>query len=125
VAGPVAALILVDTSVWVDHLRRGNTRLKALLLDTKVITHPFVAGELALGHLERRAQILALLANLPQACVASHEQVMRFVDDHALFGSGLGWVDAHLLCAAAVQRLGLWSLDRPLAVSASRFGLKA
>ena len=117
-------MILVDTSVWVEHLRRGSARLQALLRDTKVVMHPFVTGELALGHLKRRAEILSLLANLPQARVASHETGMRFVDEHGLFGSGLGWIDAHLLCAAAVERFDLWSLDRSLATAASRLGLK-
>ena len=116
-------MILVDTSVWIDHLRHGNTGLRELLLDAQVLCHPFVAGELALGHLQRRDEILALLANLPQASPASHEEVLGFIEEHALAGSGLGWVDVHLLCAAALGESRLWALDRRLAAVAARLGL--
>jgi predicted nucleic acid-binding protein len=116
-------VILVDTSVWVDHLRQGNARLQALLADASVMGHPFVAGEVALGHLRRRAQILALLGNLPQAEQAAHEEVLHFVAAHELAGSGLGWVDVHLLCSAALDHSRLWTLDRRLAAAASRLGL--
>ena len=116
-------MILADTSVWVDHLRHGNVRLEALLREARVVGHPFVTGELALGHLRRRAEILALLASLPQASSAEHEEVLRFVAAHALAGSGLGWVDVQLLCAAALDRSKLWTLDRRLAAVATRLGL--
>jgi predicted nucleic acid-binding protein len=116
-------VILVDTSVWVDHLRQGNPRLRTLLADANVVSHPFVTGEVALGHLQRRAQILALLENLPQAEQAAHEEVLHFVDEHELSGSGLGWVDVHLLCSAALDHSRLWTLDRRLAAAASRLGL--
>jgi predicted nucleic acid-binding protein len=116
-------VILVDTSVWIDHLRRGNPDLAELLQDARVLCHPFVAGELALGHLQRRAEILALLSNLPQTAPAAHEEVLGFVEEHALAGSGLGWIDAHLLCAAARDHLQLWALDRRLASAAARLGL--
>ena len=118
-------MILVDTSVWVDHLRQGNTRLRSLLADARVAGHPFVTGEVAMGHLRRPAEILTLLRNLPQAEQAEHEEVLRFVADHELAGSGLGWIDAHLLCSAALDRSRLWSLDRRLAAVASRLELGA
>ncbi len=96
-------MILADTSVWVDHLRQGNTRLRNLLDDARVAGHPFVTGEVATGHLRRPAEILTLLGNLPQAEHAEHEEVLRFVAGHELAGTGLGWIDAHLLCSAALD----------------------
>lgn len=116
-------MILVDTSVWVDHLRRGNRRLQELLSDARVVGHPLVTGELAMGHLRRPTEILTWLGNLPQAVQAEHEEVLRFVAEHELVGSGLGWIDAHLLCSAALDRSRLWTLDRRLAAVASRLGL--
>jgi predicted nucleic acid-binding protein len=118
-------VILADTSVWVDHLRHGNARLAALLGQAQVVGHPFVTGEIALGYLKRREEILALLASLPQATVADHEEVLRFVGDSELAGSGLGWIDVHLLAAAMLGRAWLWTLDRRLAGIASRLGLEA
>ena len=117
-------MILADTSVWVDHLRSGNARLEGLLHETEVLSHPFVIGELALGHLRRRSEILTLLESLPGAPPADHDEVLHFVDWHALAGTGLGWVDVHLLCAAALGRSGLWTLDRRLAAAAKKLGLE-
>jgi predicted nucleic acid-binding protein len=116
-------VILADTSVWVDHLRHANVRMAALLEEGEITGHPFVIGELALGYLKERREILALLANLPQATLADHEEVLRFVDQRELAGRGLGWVDVHLLAAAALDRSGLWTLDRRLAAVASSLGL--
>jgi predicted nucleic acid-binding protein len=116
-------VILADTSVWVDHLRHANIRMAALLEEGDIAGHPFVIGELALGHLRRRREILALLAGLPQATLADHEEVQRFVERRELAGSGLGWVDVHLLAAAALDRSGLWTLDRRLEAVASSLGL--
>jgi len=116
-------VILADTSVWVDHLRHANIRMAALLEEGDIAGHPFVVGELALGHLKQRREILALLADLPQATLADHKEVLHFVDQKGLAGSGLGWVDVHLLAAAALDRSGLWTLDRRLATVASSLGL--
>jgi predicted nucleic acid-binding protein len=116
-------LILVDTSVWVDHFRRRNDRLEALLLEGQVLGHPAILGEVALGHLRRRAEILGLLAELPQARPATDEESLAFIERHALHGSGVGWVDVHLLAAADLSRTSLWTLDRRLAVVASRLSL--
>ena len=116
-------MILVDTSIWVDHFRRSNERLAALLVDGRVLGHPFVLGELALGHLRRREEILGLLSELPRAKSASDEETLTFIERHALAGSGVGWVDVHLLSAAALSRASLWTLDRRLAAVASRLSL--
>jgi hypothetical protein len=107
-------MILVDTSVWVEHLRKGNERLQALLLEGQVLVHPFVIGELACGNLHDRERILALMAALPAAPVAEHEDVMQLLDSRRLHGRGLGWVDVHLLASALLAGCGFWTLDEPL-----------
>jgi predicted nucleic acid-binding protein len=117
-------VILADTSVWVDHLRRANARMASLLRDGEISGHPLVIGEIALGHLKHRREILELLENLPQATLADHDEVLRFVERRDLAGRGLGWVDVHLLAAAALDHLRLWTLDRRLAAAASSLGLE-
>lgn len=92
-------MILVDTSVWIDHLRDSDEPLRNLLEDGKVLGHPFVTGELALGNLRNRNSVLRDLADLPQAPVAQHSEVFHFIEQNALFGLGLGYVDAHLLAS--------------------------
>lgn len=107
-------MTLVDTSVWVDHLRSGNRTLVSLLEHDEVLTHPFVIGELACGHLRRRREILGLLNALPKAAVADHEEVLVLVEDHRLSGRGIGWVDAHLLASSRLSGARLITLDAPL-----------
>ncbi len=116
-------MILVDTSVWIDHFRATNRRLAELLVDGHVLCHPFVIGELACGNLRRRTEVLSLLNSLPQLPVRSAEDVMRFVDAHRLMGKGLGWVDVNLLAAVVVSKETLWTKDRRLADSAHRLGV--
>ena len=118
-------MILVDTSVWVDHLRSRNSTLAALLHGEEVLTHPFVIGELACGQLRNRREILRLLATLPAARVADHEDVLAFVEGRRLFGRGIGWVDAHLLTSAALSHARLLTWDRRLASLASSTGVSA
>ena len=108
-------MILVDTSVWVDHLRRGHPRLREALLEGQVVTHPFVIGELACGNLRQREEVLGLLRALPQVPVAEHTEVLQLVERRKLFGRGIGWIDAHLLAAALLSRCTLLTLDRQLA----------
>lgn len=108
-------MILVDTSVWVDHLRAGDKKLTALLEVGRVLAHPFVIGELALGNLRQREIVLRALSDLPQASVATDTEVLHFIDRHALFGRGVGYVDAHLLAAVRLTAgAELWTNDRRL-----------
>jgi predicted nucleic acid-binding protein len=107
-------MTLVDTSVWVSHLRHGNPRLVALLEEGSVLVHPFVIGELACGHLKNRAEILSLLNVLPLTAVAEHKEIMLFIESNGLMGRGLGYVDVHLLAAAVLSDVRLWTNDKPL-----------
>lgn len=107
-------MVLVDTSVWVDHLRRGSPDLAALLTDGEVACHPFVIGELACGNLRSRAEILTLLQALPSIPEVAHEELLTFVERHRLMGRGLGLIDGHLLAAAQLAAIPLWTLDRCL-----------
>jgi predicted nucleic acid-binding protein len=116
-------VILADTSVWVDHLRKGHRRLADLLQEGAVLCHPFVIGELACGRMKNRDEILDLLATLPSAPTATHEEVMRFVADRRLAGKGIGWIDAHLLCSALLGRASLWTRDKALDAAARKLGI--
>jgi len=117
-------LILVDTSVWVDHLRRDNPALVQLLDAGRVLAHPFVIGEVALGHMRQRKVILAALADLPRVLVATEEEVMSFIERHALYGRGVGYVDVHLLASVRLTTgVALWTNDRKLHAVADALGL--
>jgi len=117
-------VILVDSSVWVDHLRKGNATLAHMLDHKRVLAHPFVVGELALGSLTQRKAILAALQDLPQAIVASETEVLRFIDQEALHGRGIGYVDAHLLASARLTAgASLWTRDKRLHTVADQLGL--
>jgi predicted nucleic acid-binding protein len=117
--------LLVDTSVWIDHFRRGNAFLARQLNESEVWCHPFVVGELACGRLEGRSEVLSLLSALPQAPLAGHDEVLAFVESNRLAGTGIGWIDAHLLAAARLAGLGLWTRDRTLVAVARELGLYA
>jgi predicted nucleic acid-binding protein len=119
-------VILVDTSVWIEHFRSTSPSLTELLGGGEVLGHPFVSGELALGNLRRRDDILRALRRLLQAIGASHREVLQFIDSEALFGRGIGYVDAHLLAAARLT-VGskLWTFDRRLQAVAAQLGLAA
>jgi predicted nucleic acid-binding protein len=115
--------MLADTSIWIDHFRHGNTPLASHLDCGNVAIHPFIVGELACGHLRRRAGILTLLSALPQVPLAAHEEVISLVEHEQLMGRGLGWVDVHLLASARLGRVELWTLDRRLAAAAEKLGV--
>jgi predicted nucleic acid-binding protein len=121
----LAAIMLVDTSVWVDHFRRGDPTLAALLSREEVECHPFIIGELACGSLHRRTEVLSLLQRLPQVPVGSHDEVLTLVERHRLMGQGIGWIDAHLLASARLAESLLWTRDRRLAEVARALDLYA
>jgi len=116
-------MILVDTSVWVDHLRQRAARLKTLLETGQVVIHPFIVGELALGNLRQRKVVLSSLRDLPHAVSARNEEVLDFIERHALAGLGIGWVDAHLLASARLTSATLWTRDKRLKAVAIKLGL--
>ena len=116
-------MILVDTSVWVDHFRRGNDRLRSLLDEEQVLGHRFVLGELACGNLRNRREILTLLASLPQAPLAGHDEVLGFLESEKLHGKGVGWIDIHLLASARIARSPIWTLDQRLARTAESLSI--
>ena len=117
-------MVLVDSSVWIDHLRHLDAELSALLEARVVMCHPFVIGELACGHLPQRDALLSRLLQLPEAPLVKQGEVLGFVERHGLMGRGIGWVDAHLLASAAVAgRVPLWSRDKRLAGIAAELGL--
>lgn len=108
-------MILLDTSVWIDHLRQGDAQVASVLETGLVLSHPFVIGELACGQLKSRAEILGLLAALPQARVAQEQEVLFFIERHKLMGRGIGYIDAHVLTATALtEGARLWTRDKRL-----------
>lgn len=116
-------MILVDTAVWIDHFRDRSSRLAEFLERGEVLGHPWVTGELALGRLRGRAEILRLLGHLPQATVATAGELLAFIERHELFGLGIGYVDAQLLAATMLtDDAQLWTSDRRLSKAAERVG---
>ncbi|TAN64580.1 MAG: type II toxin-antitoxin system VapC family toxin [Methylobacter sp.] len=117
-------MVLVDTSVWIDHLRNREPLLVKLLQSNNVLGHPFVRGELALGNLPQRQTILGLLDNLPQAPVVFADEINPFIEAHTLFGVGIGFIDVHLLGSAQLAiNAKLWTRDKRLLAVASQFSL--
>jgi predicted nucleic acid-binding protein len=117
-------LILVDTSVWVDHLRKGVPELAEVLERGDVLVHPFVIGELACGNLENRSEVLDLLASLPSAVVAEDAEALLFIEQRKLMGKGVGYIDAHLLASVTLTTdAQLWTRDKRLAEVATRLRL--
>jgi len=117
-------MTLVDTSVWIDHLRSGENELTKLLQNAQVLIHPFIIGELACGNLRNRTEIMGLLADLPSITVATDSEVLFFIERQALAGQGIGYIDAHLLAAAALENQArVWSRDKRLVAAATKLGL--
>ncbi len=116
-------MILVDTSVWIDHLRQGVPLLSDLLSVGEVATHPFVMGELACGNLANRKEIIGLFSALPTVKIATHAETLFLTEKHRLHGRGLGWIDMHLLASALLSRTPLWTRDRKLLANAKLLGI--
>jgi predicted nucleic acid-binding protein len=107
-------VVIVDTSIWVTHLRRGSRHLEELLLDAKVVCHPFIVSELACGNLKNRDEFLSLLQSLPMAPTVVLDELLYFIERHSLMGKGIGFVDANLLASAHLSGIFLWSFDKRL-----------
>lgn len=118
-------MILVDTSIWIDHIRRPNSRVIGLLDAQQVCVHPWVVGELACGNLADRANTLYLLRSQPQVAVASDDEVLFFIEKHGIAGKGVGYLDMHLLAAAALGGVKIWTRDRRLREVAALLELNA
>jgi predicted nucleic acid-binding protein len=116
-------MILLDTSVWVDHLRRGDALVVQILESGQAAAHAFVIGELACGNLKSPARVIDLLRALPQLAMATDDEVLYFIERHKLMGRGIGYVDAHLLAAAAISDAFLWTRDRRLREIATDLGV--
>ena len=116
-------MVLVDTSVWIDHLRNSHDHLEFLLRETEVVCHPFVIGELACGNLTNRAEILPLLKTLPMVPQLDFDEYLFFIDEHQLQGRGIGFVDVHLLASAALGQVKLWTNDKRLKSTAAELDL--
>jgi len=117
-------MVLVDTSVWVSHLRETNDGLVELLNDAKVLCHPFVVGELACGNLKNRNAILSLLEALPGAHEVAHDEILTFIEARKVMGKGLGYIDVHLLASAVLSGVSLWTLDKKLDKAAEELHCK-
>lgn len=117
-------MILVDTSIWIDHLRSGKAALSTALNSGQVLMHPFVLAELACGNLKSRNQVLELLGELPLAPTATDAEALAFIEHRALMGRGIGYIDAHLLAATALASSArLWASDKRLALIAKELEL--
>ncbi len=115
--------LLADTSVWVDHWRSASPRFAALLGEDRIILHPFILGELALGTIPSRSEALRRLGRLRTTSVAQNREVLGLIERTPLWGRGIGWVDAHLLAAALLDRIQLWTLDQQLHAVAQELGV--
>lgn len=116
-------MILADTSVWVEHFRRGEPELARCLEDQLILMHAVVLGELACGNLQKRARTLADLAALPRCLEASEGEVRELIEARRLYGRGIGWLDAQLLAGALLSRCALWTLDARLGRVAKELGV--
>lgn len=116
-------MILVDTSIWIDHFRYGDAELGKIITDDLLLCHPFVVGELALGSLRERDAVIAFLAAQREATIATHTEVMTVIDRHSIFSMGIGYTDVHLLTSTLLDgRASLWTRDKRLAAAAHKVG---
>lgn len=117
-------MILADASVWINHFHGKEKNLSPLLPPKQILVHPFIIGELALGQVKNRGQVLSDLKHFPQATLANDDEVLEFVERHRLFGKGLSWIDAHLVVSALLSDAELWSEDKALTTAAHICGAK-
>ncbi|MEY2335581.1 type II toxin-antitoxin system VapC family toxin [Acidithiobacillus ferrianus] len=115
-------MILVDTSVWIDHFRSGDAHLSTLLDHGMVQTHDFIIGEIACGNLKNRQQTLYLLSCLPRCTMTSPDETLFFIERHGLMGRGIGYIDASILASAVLVQANLWSRDKRLMALATELG---
>lgn len=116
-------MILVDTSIWIDHFRHGDAELTKIIEDDRLLCHPFIVGELALGSLREREAVIAFLAAQRVPVIATHAEVMTVIDRHSIFSMGIGYTDAHLLTSTLLdRRSSLWTRDKRLAAAAHKVG---
>jgi hypothetical protein len=116
-------MVIVDTSIWVNHLRQGSRQLEKLLMDAEVMCHPFIIGELACGNLKNRTEIISLLQSLPMAPTIEFDEFLFFIDRNHLMGKGVGLVDVHLLASAQLTGIPLWTADKRLKSAADQLEL--
>jgi predicted nucleic acid-binding protein len=116
-------MVLVDTSIWIAHLRQGSRQLEKLLMDAEVMCHPFIIGELACGNLANRSEIISLLQALPMAPAIEFDEFLFFIDRNHLMGKGVGFVDVHLLASAQLAGVPLWTADKRLKSAADQLAL--
>jgi predicted nucleic acid-binding protein len=117
-------MVIVDTSIWVDHFRSGNKHLEKLLLNDEVICHEFIIGELACGNLKSRSEILTLFQALPHAPTIDHQEFLHFIEKHHLMGRGIGLVDIHILASAQLANESIWTADSRLKAAAKSLNLQ-
>ncbi len=116
-------MILVDTSVWIDHFRKNNPHLNILLTQGIIASHPLIIGELACGNLKERSNVITWLSVLPSVDLADHHEVLFFIEERRLMGLGIGIVDVHLLASAIISNVSLWTLDKRLLIAARQLGI--
>lgn len=107
-------MILADTSVWIDHLRKRDPELSEILQKGEVCIHPFIIGEIACGNLTNRIEIIELLKALPEVLAASEDETLQFIENQKLYGKGLGYIDIHLLASSLINKVSLWTKDKRL-----------
>ena len=115
--------ILVDTSVWINHLREGDKNLTQLLEQGLVACHPFIVGEIACGSIKNRNEIINLLNDLPSTEIIDHSDIMGFIENRKIMNKGIGYIDVHLLGSALVSDTPLWTFDKALRKIAIQFSI--
>ncbi len=116
-------MVLVDTSIWISHLRHANSRLQKLLHEGRVASHPFIIGELACGNIGNRTEIISLMQSLPMLDVIEHEELLLFIESNNMMGAGLGFVDVHLIASAILAGSPLWTQDKKLKQACLRLNI--